>query len=172
MDPIQKTQQATGQKEDLVALEESQAFEVFKKQKAFLRHTEAAEQGDIFSQYALGIMLKEGQGCKPNLEQALSWYKQAATNGYLEAQFTLGSLLAEDGPCICFEQAVYWLNKAAERGHPQAQCNLGFMFEEGLGCQKNLEQAIFWYKKAKEQGLLEAKKALEHLQKNKESVTS
>ena len=47
-----------------------------------------------------------------------------------------------------FKLAIKHYLKAARLGSPEAQVNLANLYDEGTGCEKNLEQAVYWYKRA------------------------
>ena len=50
----------------------------------------AAEQGDVKSQYTLGVMYMEGQGAPQDYAEALKWFRLAAMQGHADAQHNLG----------------------------------------------------------------------------------
>jgi uncharacterized membrane protein YhaH (DUF805 family) len=120
-------------------------------------YTKKAEQGDVFSQYCLGMIYAQ-ENYDP--EKALYWYTKAAEQGNGGAQYNLGRCY-EDGTLENNpEKAVYWYTKAAEQGEVQAQYNLGSCYHNGEGVPKNLEKAVYWFTKAAEQGIAEAQKSL------------
>ena len=90
-------------------------------------------------------------------EKAVFWYREAAEQGYAEAQFKLGQMyyvgsgVEEDD-----EKAVFWYREAAEQGYAEAQYELGQMYYSGRGVEEDDEKAVFWYRKAAEQGYAEA----------------
>ena len=47
---------------------------------------EAAEQGDVASEYQLGASYLEGTGVRKNLAEAVRWIRSAAEKGHGEAQ--------------------------------------------------------------------------------------
>jgi TPR repeat protein len=108
--------------------------------------------------YELGIDHYYGlKGKSKDYTQAVSWYRKAAEQGYLAAQFNLGHMYQEGyGVSKDFGLAVYWYRKAAEQDLRQAQYNLGFMYLNGYGVSKDVSQAMSWYRKAAEQDLGEA----------------
>ena len=81
------------------------------------------------------------------------WYENAAKNGDVNAQATLG-LAYFEGEEIAqdYKKAFYWLEKAAKQGEVYAQGLLGHMYIEGLGAQKNPKKAFYWLEKAAKQG--------------------
>ena len=50
-----------------------------------------AENGDPASQLNLGWMYRDGKGVPKDAERAAFWFRKAAEQGHVEAQFTLGS---------------------------------------------------------------------------------
>ena len=52
----------------------------------------AAEQGSDYAQSYLGIMYQEGQGVEQDLEEAIKWYRLAASQGDATAQKNLKRL--------------------------------------------------------------------------------
>ncbi|SFE87978.1 double zinc ribbon domain-containing protein [Succiniclasticum ruminis] len=93
---------------------------------------------------------------KGNLESAFQWYRKAAEQGDIEAQYHVGYMYDYGvGIGKNHKEAVVWYKKAAELGHAQAQCNLALIYDSG-GRLGNREEAISWYKKAAEQGVRKA----------------
>ncbi len=50
-------------------------------EKAFIYLEKAAEQEDPDAQYYLGMMYYKGEGCTPNLEKAMKYFKLAEKQG-------------------------------------------------------------------------------------------
>ena len=59
--------------------------------------------------------------------------------------------------------AIKYFIKAGERGHIEAQYDLAFMYENGIGCEIDIEKAIEWYTAATSYNHSESKKALKRL---------
>ncbi len=59
-------------------------------QTAVKWYTKAAEQGDVASQYNLGVMYAKGQGVEQSYQNAMKWYLKAAKKGDVKAQYNLG----------------------------------------------------------------------------------
>ena len=74
------------------------------------------------------------------------------SNGYAEAQYTLGQLYYE-GEIVAKDEAkaVMWFTQAAEQAHSDAQCDLGFCYLTGQGVVCNAKAAILWFMKSAEQ---------------------
>ena len=74
------------------------------------------------------------------------WYKQAATQGYANAQAYLGLLYANgQGVPQDFVQARQWFEKAAAQGIARAQYSLGTLYSNGDGVLQDFVQAHKWY---------------------------
>jgi len=78
----------------------------------------AAQHGDVFAQYTLALTYHEGRGVGPDPNKAVMWFRQAAEQGHVEAQFALGSLLEKSDSA---DEAHAWYTKAAMHGHAAAQ---------------------------------------------------
>ncbi len=50
-----------------------------------------ADQGDASAQFNLGIMCGHGEGVPQDYAEAAKWYRLAAEQGNVKAQFKLGS---------------------------------------------------------------------------------
>ena len=49
-----------------------------------------AEQGDATAQLVLGLMYADGRGVLPDDAEAVRWYRLAAEQGIVDAQYILG----------------------------------------------------------------------------------
>lgn len=117
---------------------------------AILDH--ALNEGDFESQVNLGWMYQEGKGVVTDREEALKWYKKAAEQGYVHAQYNLGRFYFEGERPADKKEAIQWYRKAAAQGHARAQYNLGWMYDYDEGITTNKKEAIQWYRKAAAQG--------------------
>ncbi|WP_032501022.1 tetratricopeptide repeat protein, partial [Vibrio tasmaniensis] len=71
----------------------------------------------------------KGRGVSQDYEEAVSWYRKAAEQGYARAQTNLGWMYDEGrGVSQDYEESVSWYRKAAEQGYARAQTNLGWMY--------------------------------------------
>ena len=121
----------------------------------------AAEQGEDFSQYQLGLM---------HFKEAEKWMKLSAEQGNADAQFTLGLMhLGELGETEDYpgetedhKEAEKWIKLSAEQKNADAQCLLGDMYLEGMGVTEDYAEAIKWWKLAAEQGHERAKYNLDN----------
>ncbi len=82
---------------------------------------------------------------------ALQYFKKAAENGHVMAQFSLG-MIFERGSLAAEQdlgQAMYWYKSAAQAGDPGAQFNLGYLYLQDPDQQ---EEGLKWMRSAAEQG--------------------
>lgn len=115
-------------------------------QQALREFGAAAEQGDLYAQYNLGMMYVFGQGTAKDEERGVAWYRRAAERGFAPAQYSLGQAYEEViGVWRDEVLAVEWYRKAAEQGYGKAQFSLGLMYARGLGVQADLVQAYKWF---------------------------
>ena len=120
-----------------------------------------AEQGDAESQYKLGYCcLYRLGGADCNIQEALKWFRKAATQNYGSAAELLG-VAYEEGHGVDKDQnaANTWYHKAlaiyskeAEQGNTNEMYNLGELFFNGRGVEKNSAEGIKWFRKAAEMG--------------------
>jgi len=98
-----------------------------------------------------------------NDEEAYSWLRKSAEQGYAHAQWQLGMTYDfDDDDCdgesswtIAHKdltEAAHWYRRAAEQGHAAAQFYLGIKYERGSGVTKDLEEALRWYRKSADGG--------------------
>ena len=105
-----------------------------------------AVDGDVRSQYGLGVMYARGQGVPQDQLEAVKWYRKAAEQGHADAQFNLAVMYAKGrGVARDDAAAVAWYRKAAEQGNTYAQTNLANMYRRGQGVAENLVEAHKWY---------------------------
>ena len=117
-----------------------------------------ANAGDANAQYRLSEAYEYGKGVKLDRTKAIHWLRQAAENGHVEAQFSLGSdySLGWHGLERDHAEANRWFRKAAEQGHAWAQSYLGHNYFLGRGVPQNYAQAVHWSRQAADQGRPEA----------------
>lgn len=107
---------------------------------------QAANAGDAYAQFNLGVMYALGQGVVKDETVAVSWYRKAAEKGLARAQFNLGQAYEEAYGVTQDESiAVNWYRKAAEQDFPRAQFNLGLMYARGQGIKADVVQAYKWF---------------------------
>ena len=97
-----------------------------------------------------------------NGSTAVEWYRKAAEQGHVEAQWELGGMYEGTYRNVKrdFAETVKWYRKAAEQGQVEAQGTLGGIYKVGRGgVKQDYVEAAKWYKKAAEQGHNQAKGA-------------
>lgn len=137
-------------------------------QEEFDRCLDAAKEGDLQAQVALG----QFYGANGRYDEAIGWYRKAADQGDPAGQRLMGDLYREGvgverDPAKAHDCYV----KAAEQDEPWAQVTLGEMYIQGEGVEKDPKMAAHWWTKAAEQGMLEAQLHLGHLYKEGDGVT-
>lgn len=104
-----------------------------------------AEAGDPMSQYNCALLCQKGDGAKPDMAQALAWYRKAAAGGCPEAQHNLAVLFANgDGVAKDDKEAAKWFRAAATQGVFEAQKAMVQCHLLGIGVEKSAEQALAW----------------------------
>ena len=100
----------------------------------FLETQQKVEQGDIESQFDLGLMYFYGRGVTQDYSKAIEWYSKAAGQGDADAQHNLSKMYSDaHGVAQDYRKAIEWYGKAAEQGYAYAQLNLGVMYLNGMG---------------------------------------
>lgn len=113
---------------------------------ALAEFKQAAETGDVYAQYNLGVMFALGQGVEKDEDLALKWYRKAAEKGFAPAQYSLGQAYEEAwGVSYSPKIALDWYRKAAEQDYPRAQLSLGLLYARGLGVNQDVVQAYKWF---------------------------
>ncbi|MFY7698442.1 MAG: tetratricopeptide repeat protein [Legionella sp.] len=88
--------------------------------------------GDSSAQFILGQIYQYGIHVKKDIQQAITFYKLAASQEDLRAKYTLGMIYLEgqDVPAQ-YQSAQTWLNDAAFKGNEYAQYVLAHIQENG-----------------------------------------
>jgi len=104
-----------------------------------------ADQGNVASQFNLGIMFSQGQGTPKDAAEAAKWYRLAADQGYANAQIKLGVIYMTGlGVSRNYAEAMKWYRLAADQGDGTAQFNLALMYQTGQAVPKNDVLAYMW----------------------------
>jgi TPR repeat protein len=99
-----------------------------------------------------------------DLEEAVKWFRKAAEQGDMEAQYNLGLCYEQsEGVANDLKEAVKWYRQSAEQGYALGQFNLGICYINGDGVSKDSDEAVKWIVKAAEQGLVNAIETLREL---------
>ena len=105
------------------------------------------------------MMYEYGYGVDENYSKNMEWFRKAAEQGYVGAQFRCMNM--ERASIKIYLYAVEWYRKAAEQGYACSQYHIGVMYHCGYGVDENHSTAVEWYRKAAEQGHTEAKERLD-----------
>lgn len=125
-----------------------------------------AEEGNAEAQYNLALRYISGKDVDKDYAEVAKWHRKAAEQGHIVSQLTLGEMyLRGVGVAQDDVEATKWFQLAAEQGDRYGQYMLGLAYAEGKGVPKNNSEAIKWYRMAAEQGYVDAKKALEAMEK-------
>ena len=85
-------------------------------------YRKAAEQNDVYAQFALAVNYATGQGVAKDEAEAIRWYRQAAARGFAPAQFNLGVCYTKgQGVTKDYTKAYKWFDLASLQGVPQAK---------------------------------------------------
>jgi len=104
--------------------------------------------------YRRGLQAADGIGGPRDYVAAARYYRKAAENGYLPAQYNL-AFLYENGLGVKqdFAEAAAWYRKAAEQGDPESQNNLGVLYSTGQGVPRDEAEAVRLYRLAAQDDL-------------------
>ncbi|MEX0958345.1 MAG: tetratricopeptide repeat protein [Burkholderiales bacterium] len=125
-----------------------------------------ARDGDIDSQYRLGMAHRNGWGTAKDPIAAATWLREAADRGHARAQYVLGILyeLGEGVP-PSDARAREWYEKAARQGHVEAQVGLAALLVNSKPSESALAEAFMWYEIAAGTGNLSAERGRISLEK-------
>ena len=146
-----------------------EGVEVAPDDKALRYWTErAAENGDVASQYAIGVIYLYGQlQATSNVITAEHWFLLAANQGDKYAQQELGFLYLSGKDDYSGKldanpsKGIFWLEKSANQGNGIAAQMLGRVYQQGENGQpKNIDIAVKWYRLGAENHDKESQDAL------------
>jgi uncharacterized protein len=115
-----------------------------------------AARGSVMSLIYIGETYARGRGVKVDLEQAMSWYKQAAQTGSALALHLLGRAYFKQKR---IEEALACFRQAAAQDYPPSLYFLGRMNCWGIGMPRNIEEGTRLFERAMNLGNLPAKGA-------------
>ena len=109
--------------------------------------------------YRLGTWNLHGIGTEKDPELAADLFSRGAQLEHPNSQYELGLLfLKKDGPIAKDDKAAFfWFNRAASQGCAAAQRQLAVCYENGTGCDIDLEKALILYREAARNGDVEAR---------------
>ena len=115
-----------------------------------------AESGDMYAQYLMGKLWRDGPLLIPDSVEARYWFKRAAEQGHLVAQYSLAKLyLSDDVEVRDIRLGMNWLNwlyTAAVNGSSYAMYRLAKECFKGELIEKDTEHAIEWFTQSAEWG--------------------
>lgn len=119
------------------------------------------KQWDARDQYVMALSYEKGLGVPVDLEQAVAWYRLAASQLLPFAQRRLGlALLDGYGVAKNEMEARVWLELAAEQNDAEALAALGDMYAKENGVFADDEKAFSAYQKAANQGVYRAQEGI------------
>ena len=108
-----------------------------------------AYEGDREAQFEVGLLFTNDQFDQPDFEQAVYWYKQAARQGHVLAQYNLGhQYITGEGVARNERTAMQWWLEAAKSDHGPAQFNVGRAYYLGIGLQEDHKLSRYWFEQA------------------------
>lgn len=128
--------------------EASQQFDL-----AWEAYLKGAEMGLPISMRGIARMAFIGLGRPVEIETALKWYRAAADEGLVTAQWEYALALLSDYVAEKdYETAIKYYEYGAFGGAPEAMRELGRLYEHGQGVPRDYAKAEEWYLKAAERG--------------------
>jgi len=130
--------------------------------EALLWYRKSAAEDCPEALYRLGTLNLNGIGTDKAPELAAELFSRGAQLDHPPSQYELGMLfLKKDGPIAKDEHAAFfWFNRAASKGNAAAQRQLAVCYEDGVGCDIDLEKALALYHEAAQNGDVEARRRL------------
>lgn len=111
-----------------------------------------ANNGDAYSQYALGWCYSNGKGVVQDDSQAFQWYMKAAEKDYPRAQIALGLCYRNgNGVTRNIFEAFSWFKKAADQKEVDAYYYVGYLSLIGAGTEKDSIEGLKYLLMAAEQ---------------------
>ena len=112
-----------------------------------------AESGDMYAQYLMGKLWRDGPLLIPDSVEARYWFEQAAEQGHLVAQYSLAKLyLSDDVEVRDIRQGMNWLYTAAVNGSSYAMYRLAKELLKGDLIKRNSDAAMEWFTQSAERG--------------------
>lgn len=110
-----------------------------------------AERGDAEAQFHLGQSFYSGIGARQDDNEALRWFRQAASQNHPQALYELGMMhMRGHGVLQDNEKAHSLLLKSAELGDSEAMNALGSFYWRGTFGPPDIEAAAEWFRKSAE----------------------
>ena len=98
-------------------------------------------------------MYAAGDGVPQDKAEAACWYRKAAEQKNVRAQWRLGNMYASgDGVPQDKAEAAHWFHNMAKSGSVEAQWRISNIYASGEGLPKDTEKALDWCVTAVERG--------------------
>lgn len=136
-------------------------------QRIFAMQEKLAKKGNSLAQYKLGTFYECGISVKPNVGEALKWYKKAAEKGHKSAANRIVFIeIKEQG----YKRADHaeWIERIkreAASGNMHSIIILGQLYHRGLGVKQDYAHAMKLLSKAITKGHSEIDDEIDDLQK-------
>ena len=112
-----------------------------------------AENGDMYAQYLMGKLWRDGPLLIPDSVNARYWFEQAAEQGHLAAQYSLAKLyLSDDVDVHDPAKGIYWLKRSADNGNDFAAYRLGKEYLSDKNVPKDASTAAEYLRQAANNG--------------------
>lgn len=112
-----------------------------------------AESGDMYAQYLMGKLWRDGPMLIPDSVNARYWFERAAEQGHLVAQYSLAKLqFSDDLEVRNVRQGMNWLYTVATNGSHYAMYRLAKKCLKGENIEKNTAAAVEWFTRSAEHG--------------------
>jgi len=136
-------------------------------QRVFAMQKKLAEKGNPLAQYKLGTFYECGISVKPNMEEALKWYKKASAKGHKSAANRMVFIEIKTQGYREADHAE-WLQRIkneAASGNMHSIILLGQLYHRGLGVKQDYAKAMKLLSKAITKGHSEIDDEIDDLQK-------
>ena len=111
------------------------------------------ESGNMYAQYLMGKLWRDGPLLIPDSVEARYWFEQAGDQGHLVAQYSLAKLyLSDDLEVRDTRKGMNWLYTAAVNGSHYAMYRLAKECLKGEHIQKDTARAVERFAKSAERG--------------------
>lgn len=119
-------------------------------------HKAAAEQGDVNSQFTVGMMYYLGNGIPLDRDEAVKWFTLAANQNLPKAQYQMGQFYNGLDANRDYENSIKFYDLAAQNGHIEAQVELAKIYASDYFGSADLEASVKYYSMAAAQNHGEA----------------
>jgi len=124
-----------------------------KRSDAVSEMDKLAESGDMYAQYLMGKLWRDGPLLIPDSVNARYWLEQAVEQGHLAAQYSLAKLyLSDDVEVRDIRLGLNWLYTAAVNGSSYAMYRLAKELFKGDLIKRNSDAAVEWFTRSAERG--------------------